>query len=135
VILSDEDKAQADALLLTYTEMSIALKTHIAPEVYAKRKAEQQAGRAEWIAKAEAAAGAPQKGESTMSLSDAERRVCETLNLTEEEFVARSIGVSADDYRVAQATKALSPLQLEAARRLGLTPEKYASHVEPDTSA
>jgi len=48
MLLSDEQKAQADVLRLTYTEMSVALKTHIDPEVYARHKADMQAERDEW---------------------------------------------------------------------------------------
>ena len=51
MILSDEQKQQADRLLLTYTEMSVALKTRIAPEVYAQRKQELLADRDAWEAK------------------------------------------------------------------------------------
>jgi hypothetical protein len=38
-------------LLLTYTEMTVALRTRIAPETYALRKRELQAQRDEWEAK------------------------------------------------------------------------------------
>lgn len=51
MILTDPQKAQADALKLTYTEMTVALKMHMEPEVYAKRKAEIQAERDAWDAK------------------------------------------------------------------------------------
>ena len=68
-----------------------------------------------------------------MALTAAEQTVCTTLNLTEEEYLARQIGVSPEDYRVAKAVRALTPTQLEAAERLGLTPERYAAHVDPDT--
>lgn len=53
MILTDEQKAQADLLLLTYTEMSVALKTRISPETYAQRKQEMQAERDAWEAKLE----------------------------------------------------------------------------------
>ena len=66
-----------------------------------------------------------------MALTEAEQTVCTTLNLTEEEYLASRIGVTPEQYRVAKIVKTLTPLQLEAARHLGLTPEKYASHVEP----
>jgi hypothetical protein len=51
VRLTDEQRQEADRLLLTYTEMSVALATHIAPEVYAQHKAEMQAERDAWDAK------------------------------------------------------------------------------------
>ncbi|HEX7613009.1 MAG TPA: hypothetical protein VF371_09555, partial [Candidatus Limnocylindrales bacterium] len=43
--------AEADRLRLTYTEMTVALRTRIAPETYAKHKAELQAERDAWDAK------------------------------------------------------------------------------------
>ncbi len=51
MMLTDEQKAQADKLGLTYTEMSVALKTRIPPETYAERKRELLAERDEWEAK------------------------------------------------------------------------------------
>jgi hypothetical protein len=51
VILTDDQKTQADRLLLTYTEMSVALRTRIAPDVYAKHKQELLAERDAWEAK------------------------------------------------------------------------------------
>jgi hypothetical protein len=66
-----------------------------------------------------------------MGLTPAEQKVCETLNLTEEEYLASRIGVTPEAYRATKAAKALTPLQLEAAKRMGITPEKYAAHVEP----
>ena len=66
-----------------------------------------------------------------MTLTAAEQKVAETLDLTEEEYLAGRIGVSAADYRLAKTVKNLTPLQLQAAQHLGLTPEKYAAHVEP----
>lgn len=51
MILTDEQKAEADRLLLTYTEMSVALKTRIPPETYAQSKQEILAQRDEWEAK------------------------------------------------------------------------------------
>jgi len=49
--LTDEQKAEADQLLLTYTEMSVALKTRIPPETYAQRKQELLAERDAWEAR------------------------------------------------------------------------------------
>jgi hypothetical protein len=51
MILTDEQKLQADDLGLTYTEMSVALKTRIPPETYAQRKQEALADRDAWEAK------------------------------------------------------------------------------------
>lgn len=51
MLLTDEQKQQADDLLLTYTEMSMALSTRIDPEVYARRKQERLAERDAWDAK------------------------------------------------------------------------------------
>ena len=51
MILTDEQKAEAERLLLTYTEMSVALKTRILPETYAQRKQELLADRDAWDAK------------------------------------------------------------------------------------
>ena len=50
-MLTDDEKAQADTLKLTYTEMTVALRTRIAPETYAKHKAEMQAERDAWDAR------------------------------------------------------------------------------------
>jgi len=49
--LTDTEKATADRLGLTYTEMGVALDTHVDPEVYARHKAEIRAKREEWEAK------------------------------------------------------------------------------------
>jgi hypothetical protein len=38
VILTDEQKAEADRLKLTYTEMWMALRSHTDPEVWAAHK-------------------------------------------------------------------------------------------------
>jgi len=51
MLLTDEQKQEADRLLLTYTEYVVALKTRIPPETYAKHKQEMQAERDEWEAK------------------------------------------------------------------------------------
>lgn len=51
MILTDEQKAQADSLLLTYTEMVAALKMRLEPETYARHKQEMQAQRDAWDAK------------------------------------------------------------------------------------
>jgi len=51
VRLTDEQKTTAKALGLTYTEMTVALATHIAPETYALHKQEMQASRDAWDAK------------------------------------------------------------------------------------
>jgi hypothetical protein len=51
--LTEEQKQEADRLLLTYTEYTVALKTHIQPETYAKHKREMQADRDAWDAKME----------------------------------------------------------------------------------
>ncbi len=51
MILTEEQKAVADRLLLTYTEMSIAVRTHIAPETYAGHKRELLAERDAWETK------------------------------------------------------------------------------------
>lgn len=51
MILTDEQKAEAERLLLTYTEMSVALKTRIPPETYARHKQELLADRDAWDAK------------------------------------------------------------------------------------
>lgn len=51
MILSNEQKAAADKLGLTYTEMTVALKTRIPPETYAERKRELLAEREAWEAK------------------------------------------------------------------------------------
>ncbi len=66
-----------------------------------------------------------------MALTPAEQKVCENLDLTEEEYLATRLGVTPDAYRATKAAKALTPLQLEAAKRMGITPERYAAHVEP----
>ena len=58
MILSDEDKATAETLGLTYTEMTVALRTHVEPERYALRKREYEAERDAWDAKMEEFAGA-----------------------------------------------------------------------------
>jgi hypothetical protein len=50
-MLTDEEKVEAVALGLTYTEMNVALRTRIAPETYAARKRELQAERDAWDAK------------------------------------------------------------------------------------
>lgn len=50
-MLTEKQKQEADRLRLTYTEMTVALKTGIAPERYAARKAEMQAERDAWDAK------------------------------------------------------------------------------------
>jgi hypothetical protein len=57
MILTDANKAQAKALGLTFTEMHVALTTHVAPETYAKHKAEMQAERDAWDAKMDEFAG------------------------------------------------------------------------------
>lgn len=46
--------AEADRLRLTYTEMTVALRTHVEPERYALRKREYEAERDAWDAKMEA---------------------------------------------------------------------------------
>ena len=51
MILTDEDKATAERLGLTYTEMTVALRTHVEPERYALRKREYEAERDAWDAK------------------------------------------------------------------------------------
>lgn len=51
MILTDEQREQAKALGLTYTEMTVALKTRIPPETYAERKRELLAERDAWEAK------------------------------------------------------------------------------------
>lgn len=51
---TDEQRQQARDLGLTFTEMDVALKTHIAPETYAAHKREMQAERDAWDAKVEA---------------------------------------------------------------------------------
>lgn len=56
--LTDEQMRQADLLLLTYTEMSVALRTNIAPETYARHKQEMQAERDAWDAQLEGAGDA-----------------------------------------------------------------------------
>ncbi len=53
MILTDEQKEQAKALGLTFTELTVALRTHVAPETYARHKAELQAERDAWDAKLE----------------------------------------------------------------------------------
>lgn len=53
MILTDKQKAEADRLLLTYTDMGVALRTHIVPEVHARRKQELLAERDAWEAKIE----------------------------------------------------------------------------------
>jgi hypothetical protein len=57
MMLTDEQRAQADTLGLTYTEMAVALKTRIPPETYAERKRELLAERDEWEAKVAQADG------------------------------------------------------------------------------
>lgn len=52
--LSEEEKALADKLGLTYTEMDLALKTRVEPETYAQHKRQRLAQRAEWEAKMQA---------------------------------------------------------------------------------
>ncbi len=49
--LSDADKATAERLKLTYTEMSVVVATRIDPETYARHKQEIAADRAAWEAK------------------------------------------------------------------------------------
>jgi len=49
--LTDTEKATADRLGLTYTEMGVALDTHVDPETYARHKAEIRSKREEWEAK------------------------------------------------------------------------------------
>jgi hypothetical protein len=51
VILTAEQKAQAEELGLTYTEMHLALKCRVAPAVYAAGKRKRQVERAEWEAR------------------------------------------------------------------------------------
>jgi hypothetical protein len=53
MMLTDEQKSQADKLGLTYMEMAVAIKTRIPPETYAERKRELLAERDEWEAKME----------------------------------------------------------------------------------
>jgi len=62
VILTDAQKQQADALGLTYIELTVALKTHIPLETYARHKRELQAERAAWDAKMAEFAGAVSDG-------------------------------------------------------------------------
>lgn len=52
-MLTVEQKAEADRLLLTHTEMAHALKSHTPPEVWARNKQEMQAERDAWEAKLE----------------------------------------------------------------------------------
>jgi hypothetical protein len=63
MMLTDEQKRQADELGLTYTEMSVALKTRIQPETYAQRKLELLSERDAWDAKVAAIDGGLHKGE------------------------------------------------------------------------
>jgi hypothetical protein len=58
MILTDEEKEQAKTLGLTYTELTVALRTHIAPETYARHKADLLRERAAWDAKMEELASA-----------------------------------------------------------------------------
>jgi hypothetical protein len=51
MMLTDEQRQEADRLLLTYTEYTVALRTHIPPETYAKHKKALQADRAAFDAK------------------------------------------------------------------------------------
>lgn len=51
MILTDEQKREAEALGLTYTEMTVTLRTRIAPETYARHKIEMKAARDAWDAK------------------------------------------------------------------------------------
>lgn len=69
MILTDDQKEQAKALGLIFTELSVALRTRIAPETYAKHKQEMQAERDAWDAKMEDFAAAV-----TESLRHAVRR-------------------------------------------------------------
>jgi len=50
-MLTEDQKAQAEALGLTFTEMHVALSTRIAPETYAERKRELLAERDAWEAR------------------------------------------------------------------------------------
>lgn len=52
--LTDTEKATADRLGLTYTEMSVAIDTQVDPETYARHKAEIRTNREEWEAKRQA---------------------------------------------------------------------------------
>ena len=56
--LTDDQKAQADRLLLTYPEMSSSLAARINPETYARHSQEMQAERDAWDAKLEAVGAA-----------------------------------------------------------------------------
>ncbi|MBN1460966.1 MAG: hypothetical protein JXA57_15650 [Armatimonadetes bacterium] len=47
-MLTESQRREADDLGLTYTEMTVALSTHVAPEVYARHKAEIRAKREAW---------------------------------------------------------------------------------------
>ena len=51
MLLTDEQKSQAKTLGLTYTEMTVALRTRIPPETYAHRKQELLVERDAWEAK------------------------------------------------------------------------------------
>lgn len=57
-MLTEEQKVTATELGLTFTEMSVAFRTGIAPETYAKHKRDMQADRDAWDAKMEEFAAA-----------------------------------------------------------------------------
>ena len=48
MLLSEEQKAQAKTLGLTFTEITVALRTRIPPETYAANKREIMAERDAW---------------------------------------------------------------------------------------
>lgn len=90
--LTDEQKAEAEQLLLTHQEMSVAVATHIPAAKYAAHKQAIQADRDP---------GMP---------TDAEMKVAKSLGMTTEQLVAEQARVAAeatltkDELRIAKAT-------------------------------